>query len=308
MSRRLPPIILVLLLVLAGCASHDQGQNAQDSTAAPDTEATFPVTIGSVTIAGQPTRIVSLSPSATETLFALGAGPRVVAVDSLSDYPAPAPHTQLSSLSPDPEAIAGYHPDLVVASADQNGLGAALQKISVPLLVMADAKSLDDAYTEFVQLGKATGHHAEGESLARQVRSDVDKIVADTPKPARPLTYYYELDQTYYTATSATFIGGVLNLFGLKNIADGDNPAAPGGYPQLSAERILQSNPDLIFLADSKCCGQNTQTVGARPGWNTLTAVRDGQVFPLDDDIASRWSPRIVDLVQAISDALTRAR
>ena len=306
MSRRFPPIILVLLLILSGCASHDQ--NAQDSTAAPDTEAVFPVTVGGVTIDRQPQRIVSLSPSASETLFALGAGPQVVAVDSLSDYPPQAPHTQLQSLKPDPEAIAAFHPDLVIASADQDGLGAALAKIGVKLLVMADAKTLDQAYDEFVQLGKATGHQAEGESLADQVRSDIDKIVADTPKPARPLTYYYELDQTYYTATSATFIGGVLSRFGLKNIADGANPGIAGGYPQLPAERILQSDPDLIFLADSKCCGQNAQTVGARPGWSTLTAVRDGHVFALDDDIASRWSPRIVDLVRAVSDAVARAR
>ena len=307
MSRRFPPIIVVLLLVLAGCASH-QDPSAQDSTAAPDTEATFPVTIGPVTIERRPTRIVSLSPSATETLFAVGAGPQVVAVDSLSDYPPPAPHTQLSSLNPDPEAIAAYHPDLVIVSSDRDGLSAALQTIGVKNLVMADAKTLEDAYGEFVQIGKATGHQAEGESLARQVGSDVDKIVADTPKPPRPLTYYYELDQTYYTATSATFIGGILSRFGLHNIADGDNPGISGGYPQLSAERILQSNPDLVFLADSKCCGQNAPTVGARPGWSTLTAVRDGHVFALDDDIASRWSPRIVDLVRAVADAVTRTR
>jgi iron complex transport system substrate-binding protein len=303
MPRRFP-LLLVLLLVLAGCASHPRDE---DSTAKPDTEAAFPVTIGSVTIERQPTRIVSLSPSATETLFALGAGPQVVAVDSQSDYPPQAPHTGLSALSPDPEAIAGYHPDLVVASADTNGLSAALAKTGVQTLVMPDAKTLDDAYQEFLELGKATGHQAEGESLARQTRSDIDAIIAGTPKPAKPLSFYYELDQTYYSVTSKTFIGQVLSRFGLTNIADGTDPSVSGGYPQLSAERILQTDPDLVFLADSKCCGQNAQTVAARPGWNTLTAVKDGQVFALDDDIASRWSPRIVDLVRAVSDAVKRA-
>ncbi|WP_373299968.1 ABC transporter substrate-binding protein [Amycolatopsis acidiphila] len=292
-----------LLVLLAGCASH---QPDEDSSARPDTEAVFPVTIGSVTIDRQPTRIVSLSPSATETLFALGAGPHVVAVDSQSDYPPEAPHTALSALSPDPEAIAGYRPDLVIASADTNGLSAALAKTGVQTLVMPDAKTLDDAYAEFVELGKATGHQAEGESLARQTHSDIDKIVADTPKPAKPLSFYYELDQTYYSVTSKTFIGQVLARFGLTNIADGNDPSVSGGYPQLSAERILQANPDLVFLADSKCCGQNAQTVAARPGWNTLTAVKDGQVFALDDDIASRWSPRVVELVRAVADAVTR--
>jgi iron complex transport system substrate-binding protein len=302
MSRRFP-LLIVLLLLLAGCASHPRDE---DSTAKPDTEASFPVTIGSVTIDQQPTRIVSLSPSSTETLFALGAGPQVVAVDSQSDYPQQAPHTALSALSPDPEAIAGYRPDLVVASADTNGLSAALARIGVKTLVMSDAKTLDEAYGEFVQLGRATGHQAEGESLARQTRGDIDKIIGDTPKPARPLSFYWEVDQTYYSATSKTFIGQVLARFGLTNIADGTDPSISGGYPQLSAERILQADPDLIFLADTQCCGQNAQTVGARPGWNTLAAVKGGHVFPLDDDIASRWSPRLVDLVRAVSDAVTR--
>jgi iron complex transport system substrate-binding protein len=292
------------LLVLTGCATHAENQ---DSTAKPDTEATFPVTIGSVTIDQQPARIVSLSPSATETLFAVGAGPQVVAVDSQSDYPQQAPHTQLSALSPDPAAIAGYRPDLVIVSADTTGLAAALAKTGTKTLVMADAKTLDDAYNQFIELGKATGHQAEGESLARQTRSDVDKIIADTPKPAKPLSYYYELDQTYYSATSATFIGQILGRFGLTNIADGSDPTISGGYPQLSAERILQSDPGMVFLADSKCCGQTAQTVAARPGWNTLSAVKAGRVFPLDDDIASRWSPRVVDLVRAVSDAVTHS-
>lgn len=308
MSRRFPrfPLLIGVLLVLAGCASHPADQDATDSTARPDVEATFPVTVGGATIARQPHRILSLSPSATETLFALGAGQQVAAVDSLSDYPPQAPHTSLSALSPDPEAIAGYHPDLVVASADTGGLAAAMQKIGVPTVVLSDPKSLDEAYAQFVDLGRATGHQAEGESLAHQTRDDIDKIVAGTPKPATALKYYWELDQTYYSVTSATFIGQVLARFGVTNIADGTDPSAAGGYPQLSAERILQSNPDLVFLADSNCCGQNARTVGARPGWNTLNAVQQGHVFPIDDDIASRWSPRLVDLARAVSDAVTK--
>ncbi|TVT18948.1 ABC transporter substrate-binding protein, partial [Amycolatopsis rhizosphaerae] len=265
------------------------------------------VTVGSLTIERQPTRIVSLSPSATETLFAVGAGKQVVAVDSTSDYPAQAPHTKLAALSPDPEAIAAYHPDLVVVSADTTGLSPALAKIGAQTLVMPDAKTLDDAYREFADLGTATGHRAEGQSLSRQVRADVDGIIAATPKPAKPLSYYYELDQTYYSATSATFLGQILQRFGLTNIADGTDPSASGGYPQLSPERILQSDPDLVFLADSKCCGQNAQSVAARPGWNTLSAVQHGRVFTLDDDIASRWSPRIVELVRAVSTAVSQA-
>jgi iron complex transport system substrate-binding protein len=121
------------------------------------------------------------------------------------------------------------------------------------------------------------------------------------------LRYYYELDQTYYTATSHTFIGGLLGSFGMTNIADpADSPAA-GGYPQLSAEAVLGANPNLIFLADSQCCAQNAGTVAARPGWATLTAVRDNDVVALNDDIASRWGPRVVDLMRAVAAAVNKA-
>jgi iron complex transport system substrate-binding protein len=275
------------VFALVGCATRDDAATpAQDN---------------------RPQRIVSLSPSATETLFAVGAGPQVVAVDSASTYPAEAPRTKLSGLTPDPEAIAANKPDLVIVSSDVNNLSAALAKTGTKTLVVPDAKSLDAAYAQFTQLGAVTGHKTEGEDLARRTKAEIDKLVADTPKPTTPLSYYHELDQTYYSATSATFIGSVYQLFGLTNIADGGDPTASGGYPQLSAEKIIQANPAMIFLADTKCCGQNAQTVAARPGWNTLTAVQDHHVFSLDDDVASRWSPRVADLAHAVADAVTAA-
>ena len=107
------------------------------------------------------------------------------------------------------------------------------------------------------------------------------------------MTYYYELDQTYYSATSSTFIGQVLGLLGLRNVADAaKGAAASGGYPQLSGEFILRSNPNYILLADTICCGQSATTVAQRPGWSGLAAVKSGRVLGLNDDIASRWGPR----------------
>jgi iron complex transport system substrate-binding protein len=287
--RRAPLTILTCVLALlgavalSGCATRDEAPAAQEK---------------------RPERIVSLSPSATETLFAVGAGQQVVAVDSASTYPEQAPRTPLSGLTPDPEAIASHKPDLVIVSSDVTNLTAALEKTGTKTLVMPDAKTLDAAYAQFAQLGEVTGHKAEGEDLARRTKADIDKLVAGTPKPAKPLSYYHELDQTYYSVTSATFLGSLYQQFGLTNIADGSDPTASGGYPQLSAEKIIQADPALIFLADTKCCGQNAQTVAARLGWNTLTAVKANRVFPLDDDIASRWSPRITDLARAVSAAV----
>ena len=117
----------------------------------------------------------------------------------------------------------------------------------------------------------------------------------------------YELDPTFYSVTSKTFIGSIFSLFGMSNVADAADPdGAKGGYPQLSQEVLLKGDPDMIFLADSKCCQQSAASVKARKGWSGITAVKAGQIVALDDDIASRWGPRVVDLVQSVADAVVK--
>jgi iron complex transport system substrate-binding protein len=136
------------------------------------------------------------------------------------------------------------------------------------------------------------------------MRRQVAAIVSSVPRPHPPLTVYHELEQDFYSATSHTFIGQMYSLLGLRNIADkagGSNP-----YPQLSDEYILASDPDLIVLADTVCCGQNAKTVAARPGWNTITAVKDGAVLGVNDSIASQWGPRIVLFLRAVADEVIR--
>jgi iron complex transport system substrate-binding protein len=298
--------VLLGVTALAGCASREDSAPRED-----EDNAGFPVQVQAegapaVTIEQRPERIVSLSPSLTETLYAVGAGEQVVAVDEQSTYPEQAPRTELSGLAVDPEAILTHDPDLVMVNADlENKLTEAMAKTGVQTLVLPDAPTLEAAYRQFELVGKATGHADEGTDLARRTREDLDKVVADTPKPEQRLSYFHELDPTYYTVTSATFIGDVYDKFGLINIADGDDPAASGGYPQLSAETIVEANPDLIFLADAQCCDQSAKTVAERPGWDTLSAVRNNQVFNLDADVASRWSPRLVDFARSVSDAIT---
>ncbi len=265
----------------------------------------FPVTVTgtngiSVTITKQPHRIVSLSATATEMLFAIDAGGQVVAVDDQSNYPANAPKTKLSGFQPSIEAIASYTPDLVVAVDDTAGLVHGLGALNIPILIETAAKNLDESYKQIAQLGAATGHVAAASSLQNKMRSDVAAIVASTPKPARQLKVYHELDDTFYSATSATFIGQVYSLLSLKNIADGASSAA-GDYPQLSVEYIVASSPDLIVLADTKCCHQDLGTVAARPGWSSIAAVKTKQVIGVDDDIASRWGPRVVDFLRTLA-------
>ncbi|TDC87069.1 ABC transporter substrate-binding protein, partial [Nonomuraea deserti] len=269
----------------------------------------FPVTIeagnGQVTIARKPERVVSLSATHTETLFAIGAGPQVVAVDNQSNYPPEAPKTDLSGFEPNVEAIVAEKPDLVVVSDDLNKIVAELGKVNVPVLVQPAATELDDAYEEIIELGAATGNKAKAEEVVAGMKTAIDKLVAEAPKDKK-LTYYHELDQTPYAATSKTFIGQIYGIFGLTNIAD-KAPASAGGYPKLSAEFVAQADPDLIFLADVKCCGQSKETLAERPGWKNLSALRNDQVIQLDDDIASRWGPRVVDLAETIGAAVAGA-
>ena len=135
------------------------------------------------------------------------------------------------------------------------------------------------------------------------MQTAIAEIVDGVTKTDPPLTYFYELDPTPYTVTSNTFIGGVMALMGLANIADGVEEG--NDYPQLSAEIIVEKNPDIIFLADTKCCAQSPETFAARDGFGGLKAVELGSIIGLDDDIASRWGPRLVDLVRVVAEAIT---
>jgi iron complex transport system substrate-binding protein len=293
--------IAAVLLLLASCGETAPPQAGP--TDPPSASTSFPVSIDGVTIVTQPERIVSLSPTATEMLFAIGAGDQVEAVDDQSNFPADAPVTDLSGFEPNVEAIASYEPDLVVYSTEPGDLGAALDGLGIPALVQPAATSLDDVYEQIDQLGRATGNDSGAEDVVDGMRAEIDSITGSIEPPSEPVTFYHELDDTYYSVTSSTFIGQLYSLVGLRNIAD-EAKGAGGGYPQLSAEYIIDADPDLIFLADTKCCGQSRKTVAKRPGWDRIAAVRNGGVIPLDDDVASRWGPRVVEYLRQIAKAV----
>jgi iron complex transport system substrate-binding protein len=267
----------------------------------------FPVTItaanGKVTLDAKPVRIVSISPTATEDLFAIGAGPQVIAVDDQSNYPANAPKTKLSGFTPNVEAIAGYKPDLVVTSGDPKGLVAALGKLHIPVLLEPAATNMTGVYAQIRQLGRATGRDAAANALVTRLQGKVKTIVGSLPKGAEKLSVYHELSPDFYSATSQTFIGKVYAMLGLRNVADAADRSG-SGYPKLSAEYIVGANPDLIVLSDTLCCAQNAAKVKARPGWSGIAAVTNGGVIGVSDDVASRWGPRVVDFMRSIAGAV----
>lgn len=294
---------------LAGCSSSGGAGPSTPATSGPPSAAAFPVTIdaanGSVTIDQRPSAIVSLSPTATEMLFAIGAGDQVKAVDKNSDFPAEAPKTGLDAYQLNAEAVAGYRPDLIISSGLTPAQMKQLAALHIPVLDEPAAQDLDGTYEQLTQLGQATGRVDEAAAEVTDLKAQIAQVTK-TVSAAGPHSYYYELDQTYYSVTSAgTFVGQVLDTLGLHSIADAaKGAAASGGYPQLSQEYILKSDPDFVFLADTKCCDQTPETVAARPGWSTMAAVQNGRVVALDDDIASRWGPRIVDLMQTVARAI----
>jgi cobalamin transport system substrate-binding protein len=271
----------------------------------------FPVTVvasnGKVTVETRPSRIVSLSPTATETLFAIGAGPQVIAVDNQSDYPKAAPQTSLSGFTPNVEAIAAYRPDLVVIAYDPKGLSGALGRLGITVLHQDGAKSFKGAYQQIRQLGMVTGRDAAAARLVHGMRTKIGAIVKSARKSPKTLSVFHELTPDLYTATSKTFVGQVYAALGLRNIADAADSAGTG-YPQLSAEYVVSESPDLVVLADTVCCGQKASTVAARPGWDRVSAVRTGSIVRVDDSIASRWGPRLVNFFRAMSSALARLR
>jgi iron complex transport system substrate-binding protein len=310
--RRVVGAVAALALAVAACGGDTDDSTASapratepaaDTTAAPATTAVEPAPDGDV-----PERIVSLSPTHTEILFAIGAGDLLVAVDDNSNHPPEALElpNELSGFEPNVEAIADLDPDLVVIGGDFTGLGAQLDTLEIAWWDGPAAQTLDDTYAQIEELGEITGRADEARALVEQMQADIEEIIAATPVPEEPLTLYHELDPTYFSADSTTFIGDLYSLLGLRNIADqveGDT----GGFPQLNAEFIVSADPDLIFLADTKCCGESPETVAARPGWDAIAAVRNGNVFPMDDDIASRWGPRVVEYLSAVSAAVQQA-
>ncbi|NUR72042.1 MAG: ABC transporter substrate-binding protein [Hamadaea sp.] len=303
LRRRALGLLAGLAFGLAACSTGNGGT----ATTPTPTSAAYPVTVGSVTLDKQPTKIVSLGPTATEMLFAVNAGTQVVAVDDQSNYPAGVPKTDLSAFKPSAEAIAAKNPDLVVLTNDSDKIVDQLKALKIPTFLVPAATTLDEAYAEITDLGKLTGHADDAAKVVTDMKSKLDTIVKSIKQRAKPLTYFYEVSPDLYSATSKTFIGSIFTLLGLQNVADAaDADGKAFGYPQLSAEALVKANPDMIFLADAKCCQQTADTVKARAGWAGITAVSKGQIVALDDDIASRWGPRIVDLAQTVATAVNQ--
>ena len=287
--KRLIRCLLVMSVVVASCTS--------------------PVTVdsdaGQLTLDDRPNRIVSLSATHTEILYAIDAADLIVATDLTSNYPAEAEATpKVDAFNFNVEEIAAVAPDLVITAFDFQGEVAALQAVGIPVLLLVPASNLDDAYQQIEILGDVTDRGTEAADLISSMRTRIDGLIGSTPRES--LTVFHEVDNTLFSANSSTFLGDIYRRLGLSNIADAVPDEFASGYVQLSEEFLFSEDPDLIFLGDAGF-GENIETIRIRPGWDTLTAVQQDAVFELDGDIAGRWGPRTVDLVEDIVAAIEAA-
>lgn len=303
-------LLLIATFALAACSPGEGAVSTTDP--APATSSTdapaeaFPVTVtadnGEVTVLSRPEAVVSLSSVATEMLFAIGAGDQVIAVDDQSNFPASAPMTDLSGFTPNVEAVLALEPDLVILSFDPGGVVEALEAAEVPSVVYGAAPTLDQVYVQIEALGTLTGNDSGAATLVEEMKGAFSEIAAEAPEAPEGTTYFHEIDDNLYTLTSETLFGEIYSMFGLENVADEADPDG-FGYPQISAEFLVAADPDIIFLADS-LYGESAETLAARPGWEGMSAIRNGNVVELDSDVASRWGPRLVDFARAVSSAV----
>ena len=312
MPTRITKIVVLvalaaLALVLVACGSGTSAKQAPSPTVASAPPTQFPLTLTrsdgkTLTLDKAPARIVSLSPGATEIIYAIGAGPQLVAVDKQADYPAGAKDfpTKVDAYEPNVEAIAALKPDLVFVASDPGGLVAALDRLQIPTLWsdLNDVKTVEDVFGQITLLGKATGRTGSADAVVASLRQRVDAVtskVSDVPMGQKSV--YHEVDSTYYTASDDTFIGDLYRLLHVKNIA-GDGGGSP--YPQLTQEAIIAANPQVIVLADEPF-GTTIDSVKQRAGWQNIDAVKNNAVFSIDPDLASRAGPRIIDALEQLA-------
>lgn len=315
--KRRTAIALTLLLVLTACSASDSQAttaitsevesttttevSVESTTTTEPAKSDFPVTVTvggeEITVEERPVAIVSLSPTATETLFAIGAGPQVAAVDQYSDYPADAPITDLSGFTPNIEAIASFEPDLIIVSFDPDSIITdSFAEFGVPVVKQFPASGRDDVLAQIEQLGALTGHLAESVALTADMAERWDTA---NQADAGGTRVYIEVDSTFYAASSFSFMGSVLVPLGYENIAD-EADVDGYGFPQLNAEFIVTSNPDLITLTSDS--GITADDIGARPGWDAVSAVAAGNVVIIDSDLSSRWGPRFIEYVELMAE------
>ncbi|NNJ11827.1 cobalamin-binding protein [Chloroflexales bacterium ZM16-3] len=252
-------------------------------------------------------RIVSLAPSATEILFAVGAGPQVVGDTSYCNYPPEADALPeiggFSAKTISIESIVALSPDLVIGgSTAQASVADALEAVGIPTLIF-DPTTFEDVYSNIQQVGYVTGHAQDAAAVVSSMQDRIAAVqakVAGIPTDQRPSVFYEVFDEPLMSAGPGTFIGQMIGMAGATSIfAD-----ATEAYPQVSAEAVVDRDPAVIVGPSSHGDKLTPDQVSARPGWANISAVRAGRIYLIDGDMASRPGPRLADVLDALVAAL----
>ena len=272
---------------------------------APTEAPAFPLTVEdaegtAITIRAAPSRIVSYSPGATEILFAIGAGDRVAATDEFSDYPPEAlALPKLAYSGPDPERALALEPDLVLMASQQREQVGQFRDLGMTVLYLREPESLEGVYEAVARLGAITGNRGEADALAASMRGRAEAVAAAVADAEAEPRVFFELTADLYTVGPDTFVGVLLTLSRGRNVAEG----ALTPFPQLGAEAVIAADPQVVLLADAEW-GETPEKVCARPGWDAISACREGRVHPVDGDLTSRPGPRIVDGLEQVARLL----
>jgi iron complex transport system substrate-binding protein len=258
-----------------------------------------------LTLGAPAERIVSLSPGATEIIYAIGGEDSLAAVDNQADYPAAAANfpTKVDAFEPNVEAIAAADPDLVVVATDISGLVDALDRLSIPVLfidINTDVLTVEDVLDQIPVFGRITGRDAAAAELVGSLEARIEAVDAAIAPLSFSPSVYHELDSTFFSVAEGSFIGNLYVRLNATNIA-GDGGGSP--YPQLTQEAIIAANPSVIILADEEF-GVTIESVKARPGWDAIDAVQNDRIYGIDPDIISRPGPRIVDALELLAETL----
>jgi iron complex transport system substrate-binding protein len=303
--------LLLAVLVIAACGGDDDDAaagtpTAEATLAATDTptaaptpdepESAFPLTFVDpsgveLTLEAAPERIASFSPAATEILYAIGAGDAMVATDSFSNFPAATETLPKISTFPavSVEAILEHDPQLVVLTAGNEAEAEQLRSLGTPVVFLDGATTIDGIYTHVRVLALATGNVEAGEAVVEGMMARIAAIEAALENVEAGPSVFYELDPTLFSVGPGSFIQDLLTILKVDNIAaDAGSP-----FPQITAEAIIEANPEVVILADAQF-GETAEAVAKRPGWDAIAAVQNGRVLEiLDADIVSRPGPRI---------------
>jgi iron complex transport system substrate-binding protein len=320
LPRRLLPslaLLVILSIALAACSGAADAPTTSagvsvDASPAPASAAAspvmFPLTLiddegTAIQIPEEPQRIISLTPAVTETLFAIGAGPRVVATTDFDDYPPEAVDLPdvASYTSVDIEKIVGLAPDLVIAGGngfnDPEALGR-LRSLGIPIVVIY-APDVATVLSDIDLVGEAVGRSEAAAALTASMRTRIDAVTTATASLSRPRTFY-ELDATkdIYGPADDSFLQEMLKLAGAEPITTG----SPTVF-SIPLETLVAADPEIILLGDA-AYGVTPEQVAARPGWSSMTAVTSGAIRPVPDVIITRPGPRLPDGLEALAVAV----